>query len=282
MVAGVVPARRTEADALLRRLEATAQAGGLTSTTVPMTAATAAALPAPAPTTVAPPATAAAGDPPMVAFVGDSVAFSLAFALGHAVDEARFAPEGGVAEFGCGIALAPNRSGLDGGVCDTKVSRMAAQVRERGIDGVVVVSCQWELLAQPLPGTSEPRVPGDPVFDAYVRDAYRRAAEELRAAGAQHVMWVRCPPLSTRVVPADLGGELRDARDPARMAAVDAIVDELGAEGVVQVLDLASWVAPRVDDASLRADGAHFVYDEDTGVASALSRLIDQALAAPP
>ena len=85
--------------------------------------------------------------------------------------------------------------------------------------------------------------------------------------------------MSEAVRPADLSAELLASRAPERMAALDAIVDRLAVEDGVQVLDLASWVAPRLDDAALRPDGAHFDWDHDSGVAAELTRLINDALA---
>jgi hypothetical protein len=58
----------------------------------------------------------------------------------------------------------------------------------------------------------------------------------------------------------------------------NAILDELAADGAIRLLDLASWVAPRVDDATLRPDGSHFAFDAGTGVGIELTRLINEAL----
>ena len=44
------------------------------------------------------------------------------------------------------------------------------------------------------------------------------------------------------------------------------------------MLDLATWVAPARDDATLRPDGSHYEFDVDTGVAAEMTRLLDAAL----
>jgi hypothetical protein len=49
----------------------------------------------------------------------------------------------------------------------------------------------------------------------------------------------------------------------------------------VTVVDLPSWVEPRVDDAVLRPDGSHYEWSTDTGVAAAVARLTEQALEQP-
>ena len=89
---------------------------------------------------------------------------------------------------------------------------------------------------------------------------------------------MRCPELSTEVMPPGISDELLASRDPARVAVTNGIVDELAAEGLVTVLDLATWVAPRRDDATLRPDGSHYEFDVDTGVAAEMTRLVDAAL----
>ena len=254
-VALALPARRTEAEQVVTELE---QVLG-------------------SPTT-APSAVAGTDPRPVVGVLGDSVALSLAMSLAEGADEARFVTGPSIVELGCGVALSPVREPAAVARCGAMVGDMATIVRDEDLDHVLVVSCQWELVAQPLPGETVVRQPGDPVFDTYVRAAYRRVADTLRAAGAEHVMWVRCPPLSTAVVAPDLEADLRASRDPARVAVTNAILDELAADGTIELLDLAAWVAPRVDDATLRPDGSHFALDASTGVGIEMTRLINAAL----
>jgi peptidoglycan/LPS O-acetylase OafA/YrhL len=252
-----VPARQTAAERVLGDLEQLA--GGPTTST--------AGSPAPDPR-------------PMLGVFGDSVALSLALSLEEGAADARFALGPAKVELGCGVALSPVREPADVERCAAMLPDMAALVRDEGLDDVLVVSCQWELVAQTLPGDTVVRHPGDPVFDDHLRAAYRDVAATLRAAGAEHVLWVRCPPLSTAVVPADLAPDLLASRDPARVAATNAILDELAADGTIEVLDLAAWVAPRVDDATLRPDGSHFAFDAGTGVGIEMTRLVNEALSA--
>jgi peptidoglycan/LPS O-acetylase OafA/YrhL len=256
VIALVVPARQTAAEQVITELEAVAAA----------------------PTTVTPATAPGVDDRPTLGVLGDSVGLTLALSLREAADDADFVLGPGKVEMGCGVALSPAREPADVARCTAMVDDMATIVRRSNIDIVLVVSCQWELVAQTLPGETTERQPGDATFDAYVREAYRDAAAALRAAGAQHVMWVRCPPLSTTVMLPDLAANLRASRDPARVAVTNGILDELAADGTIQLLDLASWVAPRVDDATLRPDGAHYAFDQPTGVGIELTRLIDAAL----
>jgi hypothetical protein len=146
------------------------------------------------------------------------------------------------------------------------------------------MSCQWELLPVPLPGSGSDVVhaPGDAEYDAYVRNAYVDAVEKLRAGGFRRVLWVLCPHQSLSVGMDDLSEEFRDGRDPARMDHINEIVRGIADErDDVTVVDLPSWVEPRVDDAVLRPDGSHYEWSTDTGVAAAVARLTEQALEQP-
>jgi hypothetical protein len=270
----VVPAQRTEAEQVLGQIEQLAAAAAPTSSTAPGVATTAAAPAAPAPAATAP-----GGAPvrPRVGFYGDSVALSLGFALPYAAADQRFDVGLGEVELGCGVALSPQREDDAVARCGAMLSAMETVVRGDRLTAVVVVSCQWELVAQSIPGDDATRAPGDPAFDAYVRDQYRHVAEQLSAAGAE-VLWVRCPELSTEVMPPGISPEQLASRQPARVAVTNAIVDELAAEGLVTVLDLAAWVQPRRDDAALRPDGSHYAFDTDTGIAAEMTRLLNAAL----
>ncbi len=269
----VAPAGTTASQDLLERIASAAAAPSTTTTTTVPPSSAAANL-------AAPPVTAAvAAARPHVALLGDSIAFSLAMTMPFAKAQAQFDWAPGELAIGCGVGPNANRTGLDGVPCTALVDRMVSKVAAREIDAVVVLSCQWELVSQRLPGEAGPRGPGDRVFDAYVLDHYRAVAEQLRAAGASKVLWVRCPRLSSQVRPDDLPVNLAASRDPARVAAINAVIDQLAAEGEIDVLDLASWVDQRVDDAGLRPDGAHFEYDHDTGIAGEVTGLINAALA---
>ncbi len=269
-VALVVPTQKSASQDLLDRITAAAAAPTTTTSVIAATPPTAAggASGAPAPTAR-----------PHVELLGDSIALSLALGLGAAAGQATFDTGPGEFEIGCGVGPNSNVNGPEGNPCSALIDRMVADVAARHIDAVVVISCQWELLSQRLPGETGLRTPGDPVFDAYVHDHYRDVARRLKAAGAKQVLWARCPRLSTNVRPDDLPEDLLLSRDPARVAAIDAVVDRLAAEGELQTLDLASWVDARIDDAALRPDGAHFEWQHDTGVAAELTRLINAALA---
>ena len=228
-------------------------------------------------TTSAATTTTAAPAPPAVAFFGDSIALSLALAAHHAPAVADYRLTDGAADIGCGAVLSPFPQ--PEATCPTAPSRWAAAVTDRAIDIPVVMSCQWELVAQRLPGEDVERVIGDPVFDAYLLAGLGQVVDGLRAAGAERVLWVRCPRLSLVNGTSFLDGALLSSRDPARVDRWNQLLAELDlARADVGVLDLATWVDARVDDATVRPDGEHYAYVENTGVAAELSRLVADAV----
>ena len=57
-----------------------------------------------------------------------------------------------------------------------------------------------------------------------------------------------------------------------RVDLVNGIVAELAeVRDDVVLIDLATWVNGRVDDATLRPDGSHYEFEVDTGVAAELT-----------
>ncbi len=226
----------------------------------------------PATTTTLPP------DPPTVGLFGDSIALSLALALRHAPPSEGYQLTPGVSDIGCGAILSPHP---DPDIpCHTSAQRWRAAVEQNSIEIPVVMSCQWELVAQRLPGDDSLRAPGDRVFDRYVVDAMHELVDGLRAAGAERVLWVRCPRLSGRVGIEHLNAVMLESRVPARVDRWNRLIDHIDqTRDDVAVLDLASWVDQRVDDAALRPDGEHYEFVKDTGVATEFTRLVAAAVA---
>jgi peptidoglycan/LPS O-acetylase OafA/YrhL len=216
-------------------------------------------------------------DPPTVGLFGDSIALSLALALRHAPAQADFVLTPGVSDIGCGALLSPHPDPKI--PCQDSAQRWQAAVAGSSIEIPVVLSCQWELVGQRLPGDDTMRAPGDPVFDDYLRAAMGRLVDGLRTAGAERVLWARCPRLSTQVGIQHLNALMLESRVPARMERWNALIDELAAARPdVEVLDLATWVDARVDDAVLRPDGEHYEFNADTGVAAEFTRLVSAAI----
>ena len=95
---------------------------------------------------------------PRVGIFGDSIAVSLALALRHEDPIEAFDFRPGVGDIGCGALLSPYPTA--GAPCDTSLARWAGAVTEHQIQVPVVMSCQWELVRQTLPGDTVARAPG--------------------------------------------------------------------------------------------------------------------------
>ena len=134
---------------------------------------------------------------PRVAMFGDSVGFSLLLALGDTTVTPQF--DRAPSEVEPRVRDRPVAVAARGSArrCDDPAERFAAKARRTMRLGAVMISCQWELLAQPLPGRGDEQyVIGHPAFDAYVRLRYEDVANQLTAAGVDRILWMTCPYLS--------------------------------------------------------------------------------------
>ena len=221
---------------------------------------------------------------PTVRFFGDSILLSAVLSTSG---EGLIRPVvlDGDIRLGCGI-VAFTESGAEGGTeggdavssCSDAVPGWAASITANPVDAVVMMSCQWESVDRDIPGAGRAAL-GDPAFDDVVRVAYTRATDQLLGAGARAVLWVRCPAFSSSVGVAELDPRFLASRDPARAERLAALVDEVVAArpGRACVVDLAGWVSPRIDDASLRPDGSHFEWRTPTGLGPAFAALVSEA-----
>jgi peptidoglycan/LPS O-acetylase OafA/YrhL len=217
---------------------------------------------------------------PRVALFGDSVGFSLLLALGNATVTQQFDRAPSDVDLGCGIALSPSPPADPPGVCDDPARRFAAAAAANDVSVAVMVSCQWELVAQPLPARGDKRyVIGQPDFDAYVRLRYEDVANRLTAAGVRRILWVTCPYLSPNVGVDALSASLVDSRDPARVDRLNAIITAMAASrSDVDVLAFDEWMNERVDDAVIRPDGSHYEYRGHNPAADVFVEQLNAAL----
>lgn len=215
-----------------------------------------------------PPKTTVADAPPPVptpslAIFGDSVSLSVAYPVAHwalTTGEATFL--GGDAELGCGIGRGGKQDAF--GIarrtefCDSWPQRWGAFVDEKAPNLAVVQTAQWELVPRMIPGDNRWRVIGDPVYDDYLHGELL-AATDLLARNGGLVVWLTFPYYSS------FGDEaqpkaMRDSHSRERVDRLNAMVRQVAAErpDTVRIVDLAAWMADKIDDASLRKDGAHF------------------------
>ena len=222
---------------------------------------------------------------PSVGVFGDSVAFSLLFALASATATPEFVRTGSDVELGCGIALSPMPPPDQPHACDDPAGRYGLTAAVGDVDVAIMISCQWELLPQPIPGSDDghTRVIGGDEFDAFVRRQYDHVADALTAAGVERILWTRCPYMSQVIGVDGLSLFFRASRDPARMDHLNAIIDGLAAErDAVDVLPFDAWVNQRVDDATIRPDGSHYEWRVHNDAADAFIETVNDVLAVEP
>jgi peptidoglycan/LPS O-acetylase OafA/YrhL len=218
---------------------------------------------------------------PRVALFGDSVAFSMLFALGHAEAVAEFERVGSEVALGCGIAVSPMPPPDDPDACDDPAERFALKAVAGGVTVAVMISCQWELLPQPIPGSADgrTRVIGRPDFDAFIRAQYELIADRLTGVGVERILWTRCPYMSVVTGVEELSPLFLASRDPARMDRLNEIITDLANDRAdVDVLPFDGWVNERRDDPALRPDGSHYEYRVHNQAADAFVELINDAL----
>jgi peptidoglycan/LPS O-acetylase OafA/YrhL len=229
---------------------------------------TAAAPPLPPPQTVV-------GTPPRprIAFFGDSTAIMTAIGVyrwSQAADEVDMVQGG--AWFGCSIGRGGEwRSGSEYGFIPDKCNQWGTTWADRiaaNQPNIAVVQIgPWDVPDRRLPGDSEWRALGDPVYDDFLLQEMTAAVDVLSAQGAV-VVWLRVPPVGA--------GQLGDgqavrgvAADPARNTRLNELIDQLPSvrPGKVATVDLAGWLADTGEDVRLRPDGVHFGADQATEVA---------------
>jgi len=142
----------------------------------------------------------------------------------------------------------------------------------------VILTGAWDIVDRQLPGDDVWRRPGDPVYDAYLRDELAAATDMLTDAGLT-VVWLTTPDL-------DFGRDGQVPSDPrdhaARVERLNELIVDVAAEraaGGVAVVDYHGWFAdlPPGEDERLRPDGVHTTLQTNVDVAHWLGPQILQA-----
>ena len=202
---------------------------------------------------------------------GDSASLTLALLMIRQIPE-QITYAGDASIMGCGL--------IENSRCPGTFAHWAEVLASHPTDIALVLSCQWELVSYDLPGKKDAHV-GTPEMDAVIRDSYRRAAQVLIAGGVQTIVWLTCPEFNNDAV-RDVAPDVREGRQPERVAALNTIIRSLPSEfpGWVTNLDLATWMQSRQTDLRLRPDGAHFAYDWPTDLSRDFPALLAEAIAA--
>lgn len=208
---------------------------------------------------------------PKLAPFGDSVALSLGLVLGLWERETLgIRSVLGVAELGCGIARYGQRKVVEveqtKPECDNWAETWKQQLDLSRPD-VALVFSQWELVDRKMRGDSVWRHVGDPKLDEYYTEEFLAATDLLSSQGAL-VLWVTIPYFGSAIDDQLSPGQLR-GHDPQRVDALNAIIRDVVAErpDTARLIDLATWMGPRIEDRVLRKDGEHFNFTSEDYVA---------------
>ena len=220
-----------------------------------------------------------AADGPRIALFGDSVGFSMLLALGQATAVPEFVRAPSDVNLGCGIAVSPSPPPDQPHLCDNPADRFALKAVAGDVDVAIMISCQWELLPQAIPGTDREVTIGEPEMDAFIRDQYGRVADRLIEAGVDRVLWMTCPYMSLETGLDTLSPRFAASRRPERIDRLNEIITDIAdSREDVDVLPFADWVNERRDDPALRPDGSHYEFEAHNPAADAFIELLNDTL----
>ena len=210
--------------------------------------------------------------PVRIVVAGDSTAEATGAGLAQwAVERPDLAQVTIDAEKGCGFVRGGEIFVQDWVGIDARCERwvdhgLVDHVAKLTPDVVMLMTTSWDVLDrrwQP----DEQLSPLDPPFADRIRADFTAITDELLAAGAGHVVWVR------ELVPNVFwwsSGQSQE--DPARHQVLYGVMDDLAAShpGTVSVVDLPTWIAEQglTDDHDARPDGVHW----STEVAGRIAR----------
>jgi peptidoglycan/LPS O-acetylase OafA/YrhL len=271
--ASIVPVESGTLAPLVPATSTTTAAASTTSTTDPVTGGSASTSAAPA--TPAAPATVAPlpvlSRPVRIVVAGDSTAEATGAGLVQwAVERPDLAQVTIAAEKGCGFVRGGEMLVQDWAPIDPRCDRwlerdLVERVSDLRPDVVMLMTTSWDVLDHRW-SPDEQLSPLDPTFADHILLDFTVITDELLAAGAGHVVWVR------QLVPNVFwwsSGQTQE--DPARHEVLYGVMDDLARThpGTVSVVDLASWAddADLTDDHDARPDGVHWAPDTAARVA---------------
>lgn len=209
---------------------------------------------------------------PTVAPFGDSVALSLALVLaGWEQQTHQIRGVDGDTQLGCGIVRGGKRKFL--GVetikplCNEWPNRWATALDAAHPQVSVVATGQWETVDRLLPGDTKWRGLGDPVLDAATKSELLAATDVLSSRGGM-VVWLTLAQFG-HSDDDEMNADEKRSHDPARVDRLNEIIREVVTErpATTRLVDLASWMQPRIEDTVLRSDGAHYNWTSQDTVA---------------
>jgi hypothetical protein len=203
---------------------------------------------------------------PRVLVAGDSVAWT--FTTKGPIEVRYFGVKIGFgvrweseSKIGCGVArgavVVDGASRVDEARCSDWPQRYAKQVSQFDPDLAVVMVGAWEVFDHRVDG--KVLKVGTPEYAAYLRSELRAVASVLHRRGAR-VVFTSVPCYAA--LADTVGAAQRD--DPARIAFVNAAIDDVATVPYVDVLDIGRFLCPggeprtTIDGITVRNDGVHF------------------------
>ncbi len=210
---------------------------------------------------------------PKLAVFGDSVALTTGLGLGDVLTtQGRASPVPGATKLGCGLGLGGKRKSAGReedvpAVCDDWPAVWRELITRERPDIAVVQVGPWDVNDRLVPGDTVWRKPGDPTYDAYLREQMRTAAAILHDRGAT-VVWLTSLPIGAN---AETSGQPETdlIAEPERFRRFNEILAEEAANHPDwwKVVDLATWLGATGEDDRIRADGVHLGDRESKEVA---------------
>jgi lysophospholipase L1-like esterase len=225
--------------------------------------------------------------PLKVLMVGDSQAATLAQGIHADPGVYGVSAQPGLAVWnrailGCPIISAPTFV-IDGNHADNKCGgvgfwqrQWAQDVATFRPDAVVAMAGAWDVFDVALPTGGTIR-PGDPAWSALYEKDVSELFDTLSANGAA-VVGIK-PPCwgNSQVIGTD--AQRFERTDPVRVAAIDAVWEQVARAHGAKLLDLNDVLCPGgKSDPSVRPDGAHFDGNGSNRVAPAVARAVRQAV----
>ena len=213
-----------------------------------------------------PPTTLPVPPVPGVAWFGDSTA--LLAAMGYGVwgrDSGGAVAVEGSPVLGCGVSrfvsVKADVTSSPSAECRSWPERWARELDTGRPEVAVLMASVWEVPDALLPGANSFSSVGDPVVDDFVRNEFLQAVDVLSSRGAMVVL-VTAPHFASWADDGRADAVTRQL-DPARTDRFNQLLGEVAAQrpDTVRLIDLATFVEPRVEDPALRVDGVHIGID---------------------
>jgi peptidoglycan/LPS O-acetylase OafA/YrhL len=204
-----------------------------------------------------------AGPPVPIAMFGDDTAGRIGEGLASWSDRGRRLDVENAALSNCGLGeggfrLDRNQRARVPDECTEPQRRYLNALYNSSAKVVVLHASMWDVTDRQLSNDPTWRAPGDPVYDAYLRDAIAKATDFLHQNGVEHVVWLLTPHIDLDREPGQPSKEYTASEQTRIDKLNDLILEVASTRAFVHVLDYArfarDWPGGEFDD-TYRPDG---------------------------